>query len=139
MALGFLVGALAIARFGTAWLKGRMILVGMLLDGLTYVPFFWVRSYPLALVLIFVHGLFIPWIVVGRTSLLQSHVPAGRAGKVFSLVHLTVAGMTALSAVMAGWIADATNAPTLFLIAGVFGALCGLVGLVAMPRLRAAR
>ena len=138
MALGYLVGALAIARFGGAWRKGRMILVGMLLDGLTYVPFYWVRSYPLALGLVFVHGLFIPWIVVGRTSLLQGHVPAGRAGKVFSLVHLTVAGMTALSALAAGWIAHATDAPTLFLVAGVFGAFCGLVGILTMPRLRSA-
>ena len=102
-------------------------------------PFFWVRSYPLALALIFVHGLFIPWIVVGRTSLLQQHVPPERAGKVFSLVHVTVAGMTALSALAAGWIAQATDAPTLFLLAGAFGAACGLVGLLAMPRLRAAR
>ena len=138
MALGFLVGALVIARFGAAWPKGRMILVGMTLDGLTYVPFFWVRSYATALVLIFVHGLFIPAIVVGRTSLLQHHVPEGRRGKVFSLVHLTVAGMTALSALASGAIAEATDAPTLFLLAGVFGTLCGVAGFAVLPRLRRA-
>jgi MFS family permease len=139
MAAGFFVGAIWIARAGVAWRKGRMILWGMLLDGLTYVPFFWIRSYPLALAAIFVHGIFIPFIVVGRTSLLQHHVPEGRTGKVFSLVHLTVAGMTAVSALAAGWIAEAGGARTLFLVAGVFGAACGLAGFAWMPRLRAAR
>jgi DHA3 family macrolide efflux protein-like MFS transporter len=139
MAAGFLLGALAIARFATRVRNGPMVLWGMVLDGLTYVPFFWTRSYPLALALVFVHGAFIPWIVVGRTSLLQGHVPEERRGRVFALVHLTVAGMTALSALGAGWIAGAVGARGLFLVAGVFGAACGLVGLVAMPRLRAAR
>jgi MFS family permease len=138
MALGFLVGAVALGRFARAARKGRLILWGMALDGLTYVPFFFVRSYPLALALIFVHGLFIPWIVVGRTALLQQHVPPARRGQVFSLVYVTVAGMTALSALAAGWIAQASDPPTLFLLAGTFGTLCGVTGFVAMPRLRAA-
>jgi MFS family permease len=138
MALGFLVGALAIARFGARARKGPLILWGMVLDGLTYIPFFWVRSYPLALALILVHGLFIPWIVVGRTALLQHHVPEARRGKVFALVHLTVAGMTALSALAAGWVAQAAGAPALFLLAGAFGTLCGVAGFVLLPRLRRA-
>jgi MFS family permease len=138
MALGYLVGAVLVARFGANARKGRMILWGMALDGLTYVPFFWVRSYPLALALIFVHGLFIPWIVVGRTTLIQQRVPEARQGQVFSLVNLTVQGMTALSALVAGQIAQACGAPTLFLLAGVFGTLCGVAGLVAAPTLRRA-
>lgn len=137
MAVGFLAGAIGLARVGTRLKKGPLILWGMVLDGLTYVPFFWVKSYPLALALIFVHGIFIPWIVVGRTTLLQGHVPPERAGRVFSLVHLTVAGMTALSALVAGWIAAATNARTLFLVAGLFGTLCGIGGF-AFGRLRRA-
>jgi DHA3 family macrolide efflux protein-like MFS transporter len=139
MAGGFLVGALLLARFGTALPKGRLVLWGMLLDGLTYVPFFWIRSWPLALAAVFVHGLFIPWIVVGRTSLLQARVPEERAGRVFALVHLTVAGMTALSALASGAVAALIGPRGLFLAAGTFGAACGLAGFLAMPRLRAAR
>jgi MFS family permease len=88
---------------------------------------------------VFVHGLCIPAIVVARTSLLQQHVGDARAGKVFALVYLTVSGMTALSAIVAGAIAARHGAPMLFLLAGGFGATCGLVGLLTMPRLRAAR
>lgn len=139
MAAGYLVGAVVIARFGVSWAKGRTILWGMLLDGLTYLPFVWVRSWPVALALIFVHGLFIPWIVVARTSLLQGHVPAAKQGRVFALVSVTVAGMTGLSALVAGLLADIANPRATFLFAGGFGALCGLVGFVAVPSLRRAR
>src|SRR5262245_21746404 len=138
MAAGYLVGALLVARFAANARKGPMILWGMALDGLTYVPFYWVRSYPLALALIFVHGLFIPWIVVGRTTLIQQRVPEERRGQVFSLVNLTVQGMTAVSALLAGAIAQATSAPTLFLLAGVFGTLCGVAGFLSSPTLRRA-
>ncbi len=135
MGAGYLVGAVLVGRFGVSWPKGKTILWGMVLDGLTYVPFVWVRSWPLALALIFVHGLFIPWIVVARTSLLQGHVPAARLGRVFALVSLTVAGMTALSALVTGALADLAGPRATFLAAGGFGALCGLVGLVVVKPL----
>jgi len=138
MALGFVVGAAVLARVGHRFRKGPLILVGMVMDGLTYVPFPFVRSYAVALVLIFVHGLFIPCIVVGRTTLLQHHVAPERIGRTFALVHLTVTGMTALSALVAGEVAAAFGASTLFLAAGVFGTACGLAGLFALPRLRTA-
>ena len=138
MATGFFVGALALARFGERLRKGPLILWGMALDGLTYVPLFWIRSYPLALVTVFLHGLVIPAIVVGRTSLLQGHVAEGRTGKAFALVHLTVAGMTALSALASGFLAEAIGPRGLFLAAGVFGTLCGAVGAWALPTLRRA-
>ncbi len=139
MASGYVVGALLVARFATTARKGPLILWGMILDGLTYVPFFWVRNYALALPLIFLHGLFIPWIVVGRTTLIQQHVPEARRGQVFALVNLTVQGMTAVSALVAGFIAQRAGAPTLFLLAGVFGTLCGVAGFVVTPALRRAR
>ena len=140
MALGFLDRGRAPRRFGTTWPKGRLILLGMLFDGLTYVPFFWVRSYPLALVLVFVHGLCIPAIVVARTSLLQQHVGDARAGKVFALVHLTVSGMTALSAIVAGAIAARARARRRSSCSRAASARrAGSRASLAMPRLRAAR
>jgi MFS family permease len=102
----------------------------MVLDGVTYLPFAVLDEYATGLVLIGVHGFFIPFIVVGRTSLLQAHVPVERLGKVFALVGVTVAGMTSVSGAASGWIAEQTSPRTLFLLAGLFGALCGVVGWV---------
>jgi hypothetical protein len=132
MAAGMLVGSVVLARFGAAWRPGRVVLLGMVMDGLTYVPFAFLEDFSTAMVLIVVHGFFIPFIVVGRTSLLQAHVPVAMRGKVFALVAVTVTGMTALSAVASGWIARATSPHVLFGLAGGFGALCGAVGLAVL-------
>jgi MFS family permease len=128
MAAGMLLGSATIATLGKRWPLGRLALLGMVMDGLTYLPLAWIEDFPLALAAMVLHGFFIPFIVVGRTSILQLHVPPGRRGNVFALVGVTVAGMTALSAVASGAIAEATSPRSLFLLAGVFGALCGLVG-----------
>jgi MFS family permease len=132
MAAGMLLGALFIARAAPRLSPGRLVLWGMLLDGLTYLPFLWIPDYPWMLAAITVHGLFIPFIVVGRTSLLQAWVPASQRGRVFAFVGLTVSGMTALSAGLSGLLAAWTGARGLFGIAGGFGALCGLVGLLLL-------
>ena len=72
--------------------------------------------------------------MVARTTLLHGHVPAERRGQVFALVGVTVAGMTALSALVSGAVAAAYGARALFLGAGVFGALCGLFGWIALAK-----
>jgi DHA3 family macrolide efflux protein-like MFS transporter len=133
MAVGMLVGSLWLARHGPRWRAGALVPLGMLLDGLTYLPFAFLSDFRPALLLIALHGFFIPFIVVGRTSLLQSHVPEDRRGKVFALVATTVTGMTAVSALASGWIARATSPQALFAIAGTFGAVCG-VGALAWWR-----
>ena len=61
----------------------------------------------------------------------KRHVPPERHGKIFALVNITVIGMTALSAAASGWIAEVTSPKVLFGLAGVFGALCGVVGFFA--------
>lgn len=128
MALGMVVGSLVLATYGRRWSLRKVILWGMIMDGLTYLPFIWLPTYELSLIGIALHGLFIPMIVVGRTSMIQRYVPAERHGKVFALVNLTVIGMTAVSAALSGMIAEATSPRMLFGLAGVFGAACGLLG-----------
>jgi len=128
MAVGMVLGSIWLATAGRRWSMRRVVLWGMVLDGLTYLPFVWLPDYTLSLPVIVLHGVFIPWIVVGRTSLIQTHVPAEHHGKIFALVNITVVGMTAVSAAASGVIAAATSARALFGIAGVFGALCGVAG-----------
>jgi MFS family permease len=136
MAVGMLVGALLLAALGSRIRLVPLLMGAMALDGLTYLPFAWIERFDLGLVAIACHGVCIPAVVVGRTSLLHRHVPAERRGQVFALVGMTVAGMTALSALASGWIAQATSPRVLFLLAGVLGTLCGVVGAVWLgPRL----
>ncbi len=132
MAVGMLAGLLLLARCARRRWMGRTLLWGMVLDGLTYVPFLWIADFGLALVMITLHGFFIPWIVVSRTSLVQTYVPDGQRGRVFALVNLTVYGMTALSALACGWLADLWSVRVLFGVAGVFGTLSGFFGMLCL-------
>lgn len=134
MALGMLLGAITVARMGRQRSMVRVFFTGLIVDGLTYIPFLWLPSYPVCIAMIFAHGFFIPWIVVGRTSLVQAHVPGHQRGRVFALVNLTVLGMTSLSALLSGLIAAWAGTRVLFGLAGVFGALTGALGMLWIGR-----
>ncbi|MDA1194816.1 MAG: MFS transporter [Planctomycetota bacterium] len=130
MALGMVTGSVVLVARGRHLSMRKLLLWGMVLDGLTSLPFLWLPTYSGCLVMIALHGLFIPMIVVGRTTLVQRLVPPERHGKVFALVGITVIGMTALSAALSGWIAELTSPRVLFGLAGVFGAGSGVAGFV---------
>ncbi|MBX3474481.1 MAG: MFS transporter [Planctomycetes bacterium] len=131
LGLGWLCGTLLIARFGRRFKTGQLVIAGMILDGITYVPFLWLETFPAFLVAIFVHGLTIPLITVGRTTLIQRHYPAERLGRIFALVAITVQGFTALSALATGallgrgWL----DPRELFFWGGACGAAIGVVAL----------
>ncbi|MEZ6006449.1 MAG: MFS transporter [Planctomycetota bacterium] len=134
MALGMLLGGLLLARFGKNLPLGRLLMIALVLDGITYLPFVWLDHYGALVVMILLHGLFIPAIVVARTTLLQAHVPDGRRGKVFALVHVTVTGMTALSCLGAGALAEAAGVRSLFAVTGVLATASGIVGYLLLAR-----
>lgn len=129
---GFLAGVLMVMRFGATWPRGRLLIGGMILDGLTYIPvglagmLEWNLPFSAYLGMLFVHGIFIPWIVIARTSVLQEYYPSEVHGRIFAFVGLTVTGFTALSSAMCGFLLDlAVSAHQLFFIAGVGGAAVG--------------
>ncbi len=128
LAGGWFVGSMWFVRRGTFGVpKGKLLLIGMFLDGVTYIPFFWIRSFPLLCLAVFVHGLSIPLITVPRTALVQERIPPEMQGQAFSLVQMTVIGFTSLSVLATGWAGDRFGAPALFLGAGI-GAMVGLAG-----------
>lgn len=126
---GWLVGTLLLARFGRKLRTGRLVIWGMLLDGVTYVPFLWLQTFETFLVAIFVHGLSIPLITVGRATLIQRHYPRERLGRIFALVAITVQGFTALSALATGLALQWLEPRELFFWGGLCGALCGVLGI----------
>ena len=134
MAGGMLVGALLLTRMPPGWAPGTVLLLALIVDGLTYLPLVWISSYAWSLVAIALHGLFIPAIVVSRTTLVQRAVAPNRRGRAFALLSVTVQGMTALSALLVGLLAEWMPANALFGIAGVFATLTGIFGLLRLRR-----
>jgi len=130
---GWLIGGLVLTLMGSRWRPLHGLLFGMTMDGLTYIPFLWIRRLDLAIAAIAIHGFFIPFITVMRTTYLQNITPEEHRAKVFSLVGMTVTGFTALSALATGAAGELVDAPWLYLIAGTGGALCGVVGWLVLP------
>jgi len=148
LGVGWLLGSIIVARWGARWPKGKLILIGMVMDGVTFIPFFWIRSFPLLLCAHAFHGLWIPLIQVSRTTLVQEKTPEEMHGRIFSLINLTFVGCTSLSVLATGLLGNVFLAseslgasggpPLIYLIAGLGGGVCGFIG-IAFGQLRRSR
>jgi DHA3 family macrolide efflux protein-like MFS transporter len=135
LAAGMILGSLAIIRWKPRVGMGKLWLIGMAADGLTYVPMLLGPPFRWLVPIIFVHALFIPWITVYRISIVQSVVAPALQGRAFAFVGMAVVGMTALASGVTGLLLDSIPTHTLFGTWGFFGMCCGLVGF-AIPSLR---
>ena len=133
--VGMIAGSVLVAKLGSRVPCGWLVLIGVTLDGLTYIPMLWCRTLPYLLGFSLVHSMVIPVITVPRATILQRIVPPSLVGRVFALQNVVVVGVTALSCGAAGWILETMSAPTLFAVGGGLGAATGLLGALS-PRLR---
>jgi MFS family permease len=129
--ISMIVGSLTVGRLGSRIGYGRLLLLGIVVDGLTYIPLLACRSLSFLVGISFVHALAIPMILIPRTTLVQSHVPARLRGRVFALVNVVVLGTTAVSSGLTGLVLDHMTAPVLFGWIGSLAALTGLLGFLS--------
>jgi len=127
-AAGALVGLPLTAFLCRRLPKGRVLLAGIVLDGLTFLPLLWVRSLGGTMAVILVHSIAVPMIMVPRATLVQERVPARLRGRLFSLVSFTVIGLTALSAALTGLVLEFIGADRLFGAVALLAAATGGVG-----------
>jgi len=133
--ISMIVGSLTVGRLGSRIGYGRLLLLGIVVDGLTYIPLIACRSLPFLIAISFVHALAIPMITIPRTTLVQNQVPSRLRGRVFALVNVVVLGTTAVSSGLTGLVLDHVTAPVLFGWIGSLAALTGLLGFLS-ARLR---
>jgi MFS transporter, DHA3 family, macrolide efflux protein len=126
--LGLAVGTAATWLFARGAPKGLLILIGIVFDGLTYIPFYFCRTLGQIQLALFIHAFAIPLIIIPRTVLMQHAVPGRLHGRLFALVNVTVFGMTGVSAGLTGLVIEHVAPPTLFLMVGILGVIPGLVG-----------
>lgn len=137
LAGGMLVGAPFMATVGRRLPLGKLMLFGVVLDGLTYAPLFWADTLPQIVAVIFFHSLFIPLITVSRTTLIQRHVPPELHGRMFSVMGVCVIGGTAVSSAMTGIAAEWVSIQTVYLVIGVGAAATALPGFFSKALRRA--
>lgn len=131
MAGGMLMGSWLVYRFSYRLNNGILLLIGLLWDGITYTFFYWVPSIPMAIIMIIIHGVGIPVITITRTAIIQRNTPNEYHGRLFSMVHLAVVGMTALSSALVGILASLIPVPAVFLIFGLGAVITGIIGLMS--------
>ena len=128
LAFGMLIGSIFVYRIGNRINIGKLLLIGMILDGVTYSIMYFAGSVNYVFIFIVIHALGIPMITISRTAIIQKHSPNKYHGRLFSLVHLSVIGVTALSAAVVGIAANYIDIKIIFLFIGIGAALCGVVG-----------
>jgi len=133
LGMGMVAGCFLVNYMGKTINKGRLLLLGMIFDGLTYTLAGWCNSLGIFMLLIIFHAIGIPFIVVSRTSLIQEWVPKKRLGKVFSLVNITVVGMIAFAAGSTGFLAELMGVKIIFIVFGSIATICGLIGWLYAP------
>jgi MFS family permease len=128
LALGMLIGSILVYRIEHKISIGKLLLVGMFLDGITYSVMYFANSVNLILIFIVIHGIGIPMITIARTAIIQKYSPNNLHGRLFSLVHLSVIGVTAISSAVVGITANYIDIKIVFLFIGIGAALCGVYG-----------
>ena len=129
MAAGALIGSFIVSLLQKKMKNGLIWIVGLFLDGITMSFLYWAKSLEVGTFLIFIHGIAIPFIMVSRTSIIQTHTKNKYHGRFFSFVHLGVVGTTALSSALVGIILIYIKVDLMFLIIGIGGASCALISL----------
>lgn len=127
-ALGILTGSVLTHRYGHRLPRGKTLLWAIVFDGFTFVPFYFTTELWTTAIGWYVHSIGIPFILVPRTSLIQSEVPAELQGRVFSLVQLTVVGLTAASSGLAGVALESISPGSLYLTMGLAAGCVGALG-----------
>lgn len=135
-AIGMLAGTAALLALGDRFKNGRILLFGMVMDGITFIPLYFIKTLPLLWIVIVIHSLAIPLLMVPRASMIQKIVPPQMTGRIFALINMAVVGMSAISAGLAGFALQAYGAPTVFLVIGICGGLCGVIGWIFAKDLR---
>jgi MFS family permease len=125
---GIFVGVPLMSRLGSRAPWGCLLLAGVVLDGLTFIPLLWIRSFWGTVLCIFFHSIFIPLITVSRATLLQERVPDRLRGRMFSLVQMAVIGAAAVSSLWMGLAAERWRTPHIFLGIGILAAATALPG-----------
>ncbi len=127
-ALGMITGSIIIHRYGARLPRGKVLLSALIFDGITFVPLMITDSLIPVLIVWYIHSIGIPFILVPRTTLVQSRVPPRLHGRIFSLIHLTVIGLSALSCGLTGIISESLPVNELYAVIGLSATVIGAAG-----------
>ncbi len=129
MALGMIGGSFIVWKISKKYSILKILLFGVIFDGLTFCPLYLIEGRISAVVAMFIHGFGIPMITISRTLIIQHSVPENIQGRVFVLFQIAVIGLTALSISVVGPVLEIIPVNILFFIIGICAASSICIGL----------
>jgi MFS family permease len=127
-AIGMMAGAVLLNRYGYRFRSSHIILWGIIFDGLTFLPLWWVNTFEGMFLTITIHAMGIPLIVISRPTLIQNIAPPEMQGRIFSMIAVAVYGFTALSIAATGALAEIIPINQIYALIAILAASTGAVG-----------
>jgi MFS family permease len=115
----------------------RIMLFATLSAGAALTVFAYIRSFPLALLLMFCVGAGMLIVITATGTIVQTIVADDQRGRVMSLYTMSFLGMVPMSSLAAGIVADAIGAPLTLALSGAGCIATGFVLRTQLPLLRA--
>ena len=125
---GMILGGIALSVWGGFKRRMMTVCLGLVVCGLAILAIGLTPSgwFPVAIVSIFVAGVFISMLNGALMAVMQAAIPAEMQGRVFALVSSSAMAMTPLGLAVGGPTADLLGAQVWFVIAGAVSAFLGV-------------
>jgi MFS family permease len=134
-AVGAVIGTPIIARIEEGG-RGKALMAAALASPLLLVAFVFVRSLPLACLLLTIIGVFQSIVHSMATTLVQVNVPDRVRGRVMSLYGMLIVGSPKLLGLIIGAVAEGVGLPLTILLCGALGAVYAADVWILMPSVR---
>lgn len=134
--LGALLSALMLASLGRFRFKGRLLTIGTIAFPLLLLLFTFMRSLPLALLVLVGTGIAVILIMNIANALVQGLVPDALRGRVMSVYSMTFFGCMPIGALWVGAVAEYADAPTAMIIGALISLAFGALLFVFAPWVR---
>jgi MFS family permease len=127
MAVGAVIGALAIARRKTLYGLDRMLGFGPIIFGAALICFSQSRNIYLSWGFLVLAGLGNMTLMVNNNTFVQTLVDESKRGRVMGLYGVAMLGMGPFGNLFSGWVAQKYGAPIMLVAGGSFCILTGIV------------
>jgi MFS family permease len=134
--VGALLGPFLLGALTREYRDAKLLFVPYLIRGVGDVLIAIFTPLPVALVILFIYGLNTSTGMVVSNSLLQSQVPEGVRGRVYTLLDVTWSLMRLVSLAAGGFLAEAWGIRPVYYLGGSLLCLSGLLGLGLFRRVR---
>lgn len=134
--IGALIASLMIASLGASAKRGRMLTIGSFLFPVLVIVFSFIRSVPLALLVLLGVGWAFSILNILANSLVQHIVPDHLRGRVMSIYALIFLGMMPLGSMLGGLLAEAYGTPFAVLASASVALMFAIVLYIGAPFIR---